>query len=133
MDEVEAAFVAIEDDRTRDEARRLDAIFREATGYAPRIWSGAIFGYGAYDYVYDSGRSGTWFATGFRPGTRRHSIHVMPGYTAFPDIAARLGKHARGKGCWYVNRLADIDEAVLGELIAAGVADLNAHWPVRPA
>ena len=132
MDEVEATFAAIGDDRTRDEARRLDAIFREATGYAPRLWSGTV-GYGAYDYVYDSGRSGTWFATGFRPGKRRHSIHVMPGYAAFPDIAARLGKHTRGKGCWYVNRLADVDEAVLAELIAAGVADLDAHWPVRPA
>jgi hypothetical protein len=30
---------------------------------------------------------------------------------------SRLGKHKRGKGCLYINKLDDIDRSVLRELI----------------
>ena len=40
---------------------------------------------------------------------------------AFEALLARLGKHSRGDGgCIYVNKLADIDLAVLEEMIALG-------------
>jgi len=55
----------------------------------------------------------------------------MPGYTDFGDILARLGKHSMGKSCLYLNKLNDVDEGVLSELIRAGLADLNETWPVR--
>lgn len=112
------------------EAHRLDAIFRAATGWQPRLW-GRIVGYGAYDYRYDSGRSGTFLATGFSPGPREHSVHILPGYAEFPEIAARLGPHRRGKSCWYVRRLGAIDEDALADLIRAGLDDLARHWTVR--
>lgn len=54
----------------RDEARKLDALFRQATGFAPRLWPGNILGYGAYAYRYDSGHSGTSLACGFAPRKR---------------------------------------------------------------
>ena len=44
----------------------------------------------------------------------------------------RLGKHKTGRSCLYVNKLADIDESVLRELIRAELRDLNSHWPVEP-
>ena len=33
------------------------------------------------------------------------------------EILDRLGKHKTGKGCLYINKLADIDTTVLKELI----------------
>ncbi len=36
------------------------------------------------------------------------------------DLLPRLGKHKVGAGCLYVNKLDDVDEAVLAELIRAG-------------
>lgn len=114
-----------------DEARRLDAIFRAATGWQPRLW-GKIVGYGRYHYRYESGREGDFLATGFAVRARDITLNILPGYGEFPQIAARLGPHRRGKSCWYVRRLDDVDEGALADLIRAGLDDLATHWPVQP-
>jgi hypothetical protein len=114
------------------EARRLVAVFSEVTGFQPRLWTGGMVGFGSYDYTYATGHSGTSLATGFAPRKAELSIYILPGYGAFGDILARLGKHRIGKSCLYVRNLDQIDEAVLRELIAAGLEDLRRHWPVMP-
>ncbi|APX13542.1 DUF1801 domain-containing protein [Tateyamaria omphalii] len=121
----------VEPNARRDEARALDALFRDVSGFAPQVWTGGIVGYGAYDYTYASGRTGTWLATGFAPRKARLSIYIMPGYADFGPLLDRLGPHAKGKSCLYITRLARVDLAVLGEVIAAGLRDLATHWPVR--
>ena len=122
---------AVESDRRRLDAMRLDQIFREETGFQPVMWGPGIVGYGRYHYVYASGREGDFLATGFSPHKTSLSIYIMPGYADFADIMARLGKHKTGRSCLYINKLADVDEVVLRELIRAGLRDLNTHWPVH--
>jgi len=117
--------------RARD-AQALDQLFRDVTGYQPRMWGGAIIGYGQYHYTYASGRQGDFLATGYAPRKAALSIYIMPGYANFGPILDRLGKHKIGKSCLYVNKLADIDLDALADLIRAGLADLNSHWPVQP-
>lgn len=129
---VQTFIAAVEPEAKRNDARVLDQLFREVTGFQPVMWGPSIIGYGQYHYVYDSGRQGDFLATGFSPRKARHSIYIMPGYADFGDILARLGKHKMGKSCLYVNKLADIDLDVLAELIRAGLADLNQKWPVQP-
>ena len=116
----------------RADALRLDGLFRAATGWVPRLWGPSIVGYGAYDYVYDSGRAGTSFATGFSPRAAQLVIYIMPGYADFEPILSRLGAWSAGKSCLYVTSLARIDEDVLQELILAGLTDLRSRYPVRP-
>lgn len=130
-DEISAFLDAVSPERRRDEAAVLDAFFRKTTGWQPQLHSGNMLGYGRYDYTYASGRSGTWFATGFAPHKAKISIYIMPGYTDFPLILARLGKHTKGKSCLYLNKLTDVNMEVLGELVRAGLDDLGKHWPVH--
>lgn len=132
MSEAEAHIAAIEDPRRKAEAERLDTIFREVTGYAPRLWSGRMVGYGAYDYTYESGHSGTSLATGFAIGARQITLYIMPGYTPFPEITERLGKFKHGKACFYITRLENVDETALRDLIRAGLEDLATSWEVQP-
>ena len=119
--------------RRQNDARTLNGLFRRATGFDPHLWANGVVGYGAYDYTYASGRSGTWCATGFAPRAAKLSIYILPGYTDFCDILARLGPHTKGKSCVYITRLDRIDPDVLVELIRAGIADLATYWPVRAA
>ena len=130
-DEIPAFLDAVSPERRRNEAAVLDAFFRKTTGWQPQLHSGNMLGYGRYDYTYASGRSGTWFATGFAPRKAKISIYIMPGYTDFPLILARLGKHTKGKSCLYLNKLTDVNMEVLGELVRAGLDDLGKHWPVH--
>ena len=116
----------------RADAVVLDRVFRDITGWQPRMWGPTIIGYGQYHYTYESGRSGDFLATGFSPRTASLSIYIMPGYAEFGPILARLGKHKMGKSCLYINKLADIDTGVLQDLIRAGLDDLGKRWPIAP-
>lgn len=131
-DEVSAFLESVAPPRLHEEAATLDAFFRETTGWQPKLYSGGMLGYGWYDYTYASGRSGTSLATGFAPRKAKISIYIMPGYTDFAPILARLGKFTKGKSCVYLNKLADADIGVLAELVRAGLDDLGTHWPVHP-
>jgi hypothetical protein len=117
----------------REEALRLDALFREVTGFQPVLWGASIVGYGRYHYRYATGREGDFLATGFSPRKAALTIYIMPGYTDFGSILKDLGKHRIGKSCLYIKELADIDEAVLKRLIRSGLDDLATHWPVEPS
>ena len=128
--DVKAFLEASEPERRRLDGLALLDIFDRATAWQPKMWGSSIIGYGTYDYTYKTGNSGTWMATGFSPRKSALSIYIMPGYQNYSDILGRLGKHKIGKSCLYVNKLADIDEAVLIELIQTGIKDLANIWPV---
>jgi hypothetical protein len=116
----------------RADAHRLNAIFQDVTGWQPRMWGPTIIGYGSYDYTYTSGCEGDCLAPGFSPRKARHSLYIMPRYQDFGDILERIGKYKMGKACLYINKLADVDEAVVREIIRAGLDDLATKWDVTP-
>ncbi len=120
-------------DGKRADALELDTLFRDVTGFAPVMWGPTIIGYGSYDYVYESGRSGRFLATGFSPRKANLVLYIMPGYDEANPILARLGKHRMGRSCLYINKLADVDRGVLAELIRHGLDRLNGIWPVHPS
>ncbi len=130
---VEDFLRTVEHPTRRADGMRLNEIFHEVTGWKPQMWGPTIVGYGQYHYIYDSGREGDHLATGFSPRKANLSIYIMPGYADFSEILSRLGKHKIGKSCLYLNKLADIDEDVLKELIQAGLDDLGRRWAITPS
>ncbi|MBU2994447.1 DUF1801 domain-containing protein [Octadecabacter sp. 1_MG-2023] len=131
--DVDAFIQGVEHPTRRADALALDELFQKITGWSPRMWGPTIIGYGQYHYIYDSGREGDMCATGFSPRKSNLSLYIMPGYQDFGDLLARLGKHKTGAACLYINKLADVDLAVLEEIIRAGLSDLDKKWPVRPS
>ncbi|WP_121631469.1 DUF1801 domain-containing protein [Tropicibacter alexandrii] len=129
---VAAYLEAVDHPRRREDAMVLDRLFQEVTGFQPRMWGDTIIGYGRYDYTYESGRSGSFLATGFAPRKANMVVYVMPGYADFSEILDRLGPHRLGKSCLYLGALSKVDLDVLAELIRAGLADLGQRWPVFP-
>lgn len=132
---VEAFLAGIEPPAKREEAQAIDALMRRVTGESPRMWGSALVGYGEYRTTYDSGRKVHWMRSGFSPRKAKHTFYLQSGYcddTAAQgrsEQLARLGKHTTGKSCLYVNKLADIDMAVLEEIIAADWAAMQALFP----
>lgn len=130
--DVTAFLEAVPHPTRRADGLRLDRLFREVTGWSPRMWGPSLVGYGRYSYTYASGHSGESLATGFSPRKTALSIYIMPGYADLQPILDRLGKHKRGKACLHVTRLADIDTCVLADLIRAGLDDLRKRHEVEP-
>ncbi len=119
---VTAFLEAVEPERRRTDAIALDKLFRKVTGHQPKMWGPSIVGYGEYHYVYASGREGDWMLTGFSPRKTALTLYIMAGFTQYDSLMERLGKHKTGKSCLYVNKLDDVDQDVLAELIAASAA-----------
>ena len=133
--EVSAAdyIAAVEPAAKREDAKVLDALFCKVTGEPAMMWGPSIVGYGQYHYRYASGHEGDMCRAGFSPRKAKHSLYLMCGSpkeeAQFAPLFARLGKHSRGKGCLYVNKLADIDLAVLEEMIALSWKNSFKRYP----
>lgn len=115
---VDAFIRAITDEQRRADCQALLELMRRATGVDPAIWSSALVGFGTYHYKSASGQEGDWFPVGF--ASRKAAITVYLGLSLdeSEDLLARLGPHKTGKGCIYIKRLADVDAAVLEQLVA---------------
>jgi hypothetical protein len=114
-----AAFIAsVEDETRRKDAKTLDKVFREITGERPAMWGPTIIGYGQYRYASASGREGVWPRAGFSPRKANMVVYIMPGFKGYGPLLKKLGKHKTGKSCLYMNRLADVDQGALRDLIA---------------
>ncbi len=128
-----AGFIAGLPEARREAAAIIDAIHRRVTGLEGKMWGPTMIGYGSYDYSYASGRSGTWFRAGFSPRKAALTIYLMGNYCNRQGEAdalfAQLGKHKTGKSCLYINRLADVDLAVLEQLVALSWDSMNAAYP----
>jgi Domain of unknown function (DU1801) len=125
-----AAFVAaVADPGQRADAQALIEMMASASGHPPKLWGPSIIGFGSYHYKYDSGREGDSLRIGFSPRKGQTVLYLVDGYSNRADQLARLGKHRTGKSCLYIKRLSDVDEGVLGEMIAGSLAHMNAKYP----
>lgn len=125
---VETFLAAIADPQRRADAQAVDALMRKATGCAPKMWGGGIVGYDEYHYVYDSGREGDMAMVGFSPRKQNLVLYIVPGFKDYETLMQRLGKHKTGKSCLYLNKLADVDVAVLEKLVASSVAAMRKKY-----
>jgi len=119
-----AAFI----DSLTDPARRADAnalvkLMRSAAGEAPKMWGPSIIGFGSYHYKYDSGREGDMPIVAFSPRKAATVLYSLTGSSASAALLPKLGKHTTGKGCLYIKKLADVDQAVLQALVANAIRE----------
>ncbi|MGN7251032.1 DUF1801 domain-containing protein [Arthrobacter sp. SAFR-014] len=111
---------AVEHPVRLQDALRLRTLMAELTGQEPEMWGPTIVGFGRVHYKYATGREGDTAAVGFSPRKASLSLYGLTNAPESAMLLERLGKHKTGAGCLYVNKLADVDEAVLAELISLG-------------
>jgi hypothetical protein len=121
--------VSVEDfiNTITDEQKRKDSfvileMMKKASSEEPKMWGSSIIGFGLKRYKSPtSGREVDWLKIGFSPRKANLSIYLTMDIKKFSDTLNRLGKHKTGVGCLYINKLEDVDTAVLQELIEAGM------------
>jgi len=101
----------------RRDAETLLALYGRITGQPPRMWGPSIIGFGAYHYVYASGRSGDAGAAGFSPRKAATTIYLPDGVEAYAADLERLGEHSTGVGCLYLKNLEAVDLSVLESIL----------------
>lgn len=119
----------VDQPKKREDAYRLLDIFSETTGYPAKMWGPSIIGFGSYHYKYATGHEGDAPLVGFSPRKAKISLYFATGDTAREALLEQLGKHTAGKGCVYINKVADINEDILKELIQQSVQFLKETYP----
>ncbi|MCA1010311.1 DUF1801 domain-containing protein [Halobacillus halophilus] len=128
-DESVLAFIGtVEKQKKREDAYRLLDIFAETTGYEAKMWGSSIIGFGSYHYKYASGHEGDAPLVGFSPRKAKISLYFSPEEPLREELLKKFGKHTTGKACVYINKVEDINEEVLKELIRASINHLQSLY-----
>lgn len=127
---VSGFIAAVTNETRRADAKALVKLFGTVTGWKPKMWGPTIIGFGAYHYTYESGHSGSICAAGFSPRGANLVLYISD-FPAKAKLLKQLGKHKGGlKQCLYINKLADVDLAVLAKILKGGVAQTKKTWKV---
>ena len=120
---------SVESPKKREDAYKLLDIFTETTGYPAKMWGSNIIGFGTYHYKYVSGHEGDAPLVGFSPRKAKISLYFAPGDAKREELLRNFGKHTTGKGCVYINKMADIDVDVLKVIINESLIFLKERYP----
>jgi len=115
-------------EQQRADCRELMALLEKVTQQSPKMWGPSIVGYGSYRYTYESGRTGEAPLAGFAIRGRELVVYLMTEGSQQKALLSKLGKHRVGKSCLYFRQLADLDTAVLEQLVAGSVADMMRRY-----
>ena len=100
----------------------LYLLMEKITGSQGVLWGTSIIGFGDYHYKYASGREGDWFLTGFSPRKNALTLYLMCDISHESIDFSTLGKHKKGKGCFYIKRLDDVDLKALVNIIKTSIS-----------
>jgi formylmethanofuran dehydrogenase subunit A len=117
-DSVEAFINSIPHEQKRADSFAIVQMMQKATGAEAKMWGSSIIGFGDRRYKSpNTGREVDWFITGFSPRKANISLYVNIGMEAHAEALEKLGKYKTGKGCLYINKLADVDVKMLKKII----------------
>jgi hypothetical protein len=104
--------------RQSDVRRLHELITREAPELEPHASEDGI-GYGKYRFRYSTGREGDWSTIGLASQKRYISLYVSGARhgSVVERYRDRLPKADISRWCVRIKRMADVDEAVLADLI----------------
>ncbi|MBO9714370.1 DUF1801 domain-containing protein [Sphingomonas sp.] len=126
---VDAFLDAIEHPVRREDGKAVRALMERLSGRPAAMWGPTIIGFGTYRYKYDSGHEGEMCRIGFSPRKAELVFYLGGIVSQGHPLLARLGKHRTSKACLYVKKLADIDTAVLEDLVRDSLAYMDEAYP----
>jgi hypothetical protein len=115
-------------EQQRDDCRALMSLLGAAVREHARMWGPSIVGFGSFRYGHGSGRPGEAPLAGFAIRGREIVLYLDCEDAAQQALLSRLGKHRVGKSCLYFRQLADLDTAVLEQVVAGSVADMMRRY-----
>ena len=122
---VDEFLASVEHPVRRRDAETLRELMTRVTGKPAHMWGRSIVGFGRYRYTYASGREGEAGAAAFSPRKAASVVYLPDGVSAHASLLKQLGPHKTGLVCVYIKDVADIDLAVLEEVIRRSYASVS--------
>lgn len=121
---VEDFINSVDGDVKKADSFKILDMYISATGQQPKMWGTSIIGFGQYHYKSErSTQEGDWPLAGFSPRKQNLTLYIMTNPNDYSDLLNKLGKHKVSKACVYINKLSDVDQTVLKQLIRRAYID----------
>lgn len=91
----------------KEDALTLISLMQDITKEKPVMWGPSMIGFGHTHLMYPSGREVDFCQLGF--AARKKALTIYLSIEVNRKVFDRLGKHTKGVGCLYVQKLSDID------------------------
>lgn len=127
--DVDGFLNCVENPKRAADARIVSKMMERITGCPPKMWGPSIIGFDRYNYKRKDGSDHQFMITGLSPRKANLTIYIMPGFSAYDDQLARLGKCKTSVSCLYITRLENIDLDVLEEIITDSVEVMRKRYP----
>lgn len=108
------------------DARILVGLFEEVSGSKAKVWGNEkvpyfLVGFGKFSYQRKGSKEEfEWFKLGFAARKTKLTLYLSLDISQEEKLLEKLGKCTYGKGCLYINKLADVDLNVLKVLLEKG-------------
>ena len=118
---VDAFLKQIPEEQKRKDAYSILQLMENVTRVKGKMWGTSIIGFGDRHLKYESGRELDWFVLGFSPRKQNFALYIPGTVEKQQSLLKKLGKYKTGKGCLYINKLEEVDMAVLKEIVNKGL------------
>lgn len=114
----------IDNSSKQEDAKTIIDLLSKVTGQTPKVWGNEkvpdfLIGFGNYTYTRKGSKEEfEWFNVGFAPRKTKLTIYLTFDINKEIELLKQLGKCKWGKGCLYINKIADIDLEVLETLVS---------------
>jgi hypothetical protein len=108
-------------EKSKDFSAIVDLVTQH-TKLEPKMWGTSIVGFGSYHYKYDSGREGDAPLFGMAARANAITLYLGSEFEKREELLAKFGKHKIGGGCVHIQKLADIDTAILIKMVKNSIA-----------
>jgi hypothetical protein len=122
----EAFLNTIKEEQKRKDAFSILEVMQKASKSEPKMWGTAIIGFGDAKYTLSNGKQNDWFQIGFSPRKQNFALYLTGAKSdKFDALLGKIGKFTTsqdgGKGCIYVNKIAEVDTKALQTLFESHV------------
>jgi hypothetical protein len=123
---------SLSNETKKKDSFRLLEIFEDIAGEKAKMWGPSIIGCGVYHYKSErSAQEGDWPLIGFSPRKASLTLYLLLELESNKNLLPKLGVFKTTKVCLYINKLSDVDEAVLKKLIANTLKEMKQRYPTR--
>jgi hypothetical protein len=118
-----AQFLAtIADAKKRSDCSEIVDMIQKQSKLDPKMWGASIIGFGSYHYQYESGREGDAPLVALSPRANAITLYLGSSFDKREELLSKFGKYKEGKGCIYIQKLEDIDNKILMQMIKNSIA-----------
>ncbi len=118
----------VENRQRAADTRQIVEIMQRITECTPKMWGASIIGFDRYTYHRKDGSEHAFMITGVSPRKAALTVYVMPGFDAYQDQLAWLGKFKHSVSCLYITRLTNVDLSVLEEILTDSVKVMRRRY-----